>query len=296
MLNNAIYKSGLFLSAGAIEKKAGTTDLEQLGGLAKLMPVTFLTTIVAALSISGVPPFNGFVSKWLVYQGMLEGPSYNVIFLVVAVFGSALTLASFVKVLHSVFLGRRQEKFDGVREAGFTMQVPMIFLAILCIVFGIYAQLPLGRLINPSVAVATGVSIEEMAVSTGTGYWSPVLATVLMFVGLLVGLIIYAFGKTKRVRFDENVWVGGNILDNEEMRIPGTHFYKTVTDDLNPAYSALFRDGRAGAMDAYNIWGRLGNNVVQVLRRLHNGILSTYLSWTIIGLGALTFVLMFFAL
>jgi formate hydrogenlyase subunit 3/multisubunit Na+/H+ antiporter MnhD subunit len=296
MLNNAIYKSGLFLSAGVMEKRAGTTDLGELGGLAKLMPVTFITTIVAALSISGVPPFNGFVSKWLVYQGMLEGPSYNVIFLIVAVFGSALTLASFVKVLHSAFLGRRQEKFDSVREAGFTMQVPMIFLAILCIVFGIYAQFPLEQFITPSVATSTGVTIQEMTVSTGTGYWSPVAATVLMVVGLLVGLIIYAFGKTKKVRIDENVWTGGNIMDNEEIRIPGTHFYKTVTDDLYPAYTALFKDGQKGAMDAYNIWGRLGNNVVQVLRRLHNGILSTYLSWTIIGLGALTFVLMFFVL
>jgi hypothetical protein len=117
-----------------------------------------------------------------------------------------------------------------------------------------------------------------------------------MIVGLLVGLIIYAFGKTNKVRIDENVWTGGNIMDNEEMRIPGTHFYKTVTDDLHPAYSALFRDGKKGAMDVYNIWGKLGNNVVQVLRHLHNGILSTYLSWTIIGLGALTFVLMFFVL
>ncbi len=296
MLNNAIYKSGLFLAAGAIEKKAGTTDLGKLGGLAKLMPVTFLTTIVAALAISGVPPFNGFVSKWLVYQGMLEGPSYNVIFLVVAVFGSALTLASFIKVLHSVFLGRRPEKFDGVREAGFTMQVPMIFLAILCIVFGIYAQLPLEQFIAPSVAGATGVSVEEMTVITATGYWNPVTATVLMAVGIIVGLIIYAFGKTRHVRIDENVWIGGNILENEEMRIPGTHFYKTVTDDLYPAYSALFRDGQTGALDPYNIWSRMGSSLIQVLSRLHNGILSTYLSWTIIGLGALTFVLMFFAL
>jgi formate hydrogenlyase subunit 3/multisubunit Na+/H+ antiporter MnhD subunit len=296
MLNNAIYKSGLFLSAGAVEKRAGTTDLEQLGGLARLMPVTFLTTMVAALSISGVPPFNGFVSKWLVYQGMLEGPGYNIIFLIVAVFGSALTLASFVKVIHSVFLGRRQEKFDGVREAGFTMQVPMIFLAILCIVFGIYAQFPIEQFIAPSVAGSTAVSVHELTVSTASGYWSPVTATLLMIAGLIVGLIIYAFGRTRHVRLDENVWVGGNILDNEEMRIPGTQFYKTVTDDLYPAYSALFRDGEGGALDIYNIWGLIGSNVVEVLRRLHNGILSTYLSWTIIGLGALTFILMFFAL
>jgi hypothetical protein len=172
----------------------------------------------------------------------------------------------------------------------------MIFLAILCIVFGIYAKLPLEKFIIPSVAGSTGVSIQDMTITTASGYWSPVAATVLMAVGLIVGLIIYAFGNTKRVRIDENVWVGGNILGNEEIRIPGTHFYKTVTDDLYPAYSALFRDGQTGALDPYNIWSKIGSSLVQVLSRLHNGILSTYLSWTIIGLGALTFVLMFFAL
>lgn len=296
MLNHAIYKCGLFLSAGSIEKRTGTTDLEELGGLAKLMPVTFITTIVAAMAISGVPPFNGFVSKWLIYQGMLDGPRYNIIFLIVAIFGSALTLASFIKVLHSVFLGRRKEKFDGVREAGFTMQVPMIFLAILCIVFGIYAQFPLKNFILPSFASLTGVGLEDTTVSTATGFFSPVLATVLMIAGVIVGLIIYSFGKIKKVRFVEDVWIGGNVLENEEQRIPGTHFYKTVTDDLKPAYTAIFRDGQEGALDLYNILGKIGYSLVQVLRDLHNGILSTYLSWTIIGLGALTFVLMFFAL
>jgi formate hydrogenlyase subunit 3/multisubunit Na+/H+ antiporter MnhD subunit len=293
MLNNAIYKSGLFLSAGAVEDRAGTTDLEELGGLARLMPLTFLTTAVAALSISGVPPLNGFASKWLVYQGMLEGGGYHVIFLAIAVFGSALTLASFIKVLHSVFLGRRQVRFDGVREPGFAMQVPMLFLAVLCIVFGIWAQLPLERFINPAIAGPTGIDLDELNIVTAVGFWTPATATVLLIVGLVMGLLIYLFGRVRGVRIDENVWIGGNVMDNEEMRIPGTHFYKTVTDDLNPAYSALFRDGENGALDWYNIWGRLGNSLVQVLRSLHNGILSTYLSWAIIGLGILTFVLMF---
>lgn len=294
MLNNAIYKSGLFLSAGAVETKTGTSDLDELGGLAKLMPVTFMTTLVYALSISGVPPFNGFVSKWLVYQGMLEGGGYHVVFLIIAIFGSALTLASFVKVLHSVFLGRRKESFDGVKEAGFVMQLPLIFLAILCILFGVYAKLPLERFINPVISGTPGLTLDEMAVRTGTGFWTPVPATVLMLVGLLVGLLIYLFGKIgKNMRVDENAWIGGNIMDNEEIRITGTHFYKTVTDELNPAYSALFRDGQKGALDIYNIWGKLGGNLVKVLRQLHNGILSTYLSWAVIGLGVLIFILMF---
>ena len=72
MINHAMYKSCLFLTGGAVEKQAGTTDLDKLGGLARKMPVTFVCFFIAAASISGVPPFNGFFSKELVYDAALE--------------------------------------------------------------------------------------------------------------------------------------------------------------------------------------------------------------------------------
>ena len=290
MLNNAIYKSGLFLAAGAVEKRTGTTELGELGGLARLMPVTFITTGITALAISGIPPLNGFVSKWLIYQGMLNGG--YIVFLVVAIFGSALTLASFIKVLHSLFLGRRPERLEGVKEIDFTMQVPMIFLAILCLLFGIFAWYPLAKFILPIVG-GSAVSLAAGEIATTVGFWNPGVATALIVVGGIVGLIIYAVSRMRSVRVDENVWIGGNIMDNEEIRIPGTHFYKTVTDELNPAVAEAFKNGEMGAMDIYNIGGYIGDNLVKVLRDLHNGILSTYLSWCMIGLGVLAFILMF---
>lgn len=292
MLNNAIYKSGLFFGAGAVEKRTGTSELESLGGLAKLMPVTFISMAVAALSISGVPPMNGFASKWLIYQGMLEGK--YVVFLVVAIFGSALTLASFVKVLYSVFLGRRPARFDGIKEVDFTMQVPMVFLAILCILFGIFAGYPIEKFILPSIqADEVSVRMGNIATIPTDGFWSPGAATALIVVGVILGLLIYAFSSMSAYRIDENPWIGGNIMDNEEIRVPGTHFYKTVTDDLSPAVKTLFADGEKGAADAYNIVGKIGDGVVQILRALHNGNLSTYLAWVIIGLGVLAFILIF---
>ncbi|UCF06833.1 MAG: NADH-quinone oxidoreductase subunit L [bacterium] len=290
MLNHAIYKSGLFLGAGAVEKRAGTTELDELGGLARLMPITFVTMIITAFSISGVPPFNGFVSKWLVYQGMLEGG--HLIFLVAAIFGSALTLASFIKVLHSLFLGRRPQRLEKVREVDFSMQLPMVFLALLCVLFGVFARYPLERFIIPVVG-GSEVGLVGGEIATTEGFWSPTLATALIIIGVVVGLIIYAFGRTRKVREDENVWVGGNVMDSEEIRIPGTHFYKTISEEVNPVFSAGFRDGQQGALDFYNVWGRLGMGLVNVLRTVHNGILSTYLSWAVIGLGILAFILMF---
>ncbi|MFH0790794.1 MAG: proton-conducting transporter membrane subunit, partial [Candidatus Omnitrophota bacterium] len=103
MVNNALYKSGLFLTAGAVEKQSGTTDLEELGGIASKMPVTFICFIITAVSISGVPPFNGFFSKELVYDGALER---GWIFYIIAVLGSFFTAASFLKLGHAVFLGK----------------------------------------------------------------------------------------------------------------------------------------------------------------------------------------------
>jgi formate hydrogenlyase subunit 3/multisubunit Na+/H+ antiporter MnhD subunit len=109
MLNNAIYKTALFFSAGSVERSTGTTDVDSLGGLSKTMPFTFIATLIAAFSFSGVPPFNGFFSKWMIYQGIVNTASTNnlwIIWLTAAMFGSALTLASFIKLLYSVFLGQ----------------------------------------------------------------------------------------------------------------------------------------------------------------------------------------------
>ena len=151
MLNNAVYKSCLFLSAGAVEKKTGTTDLEKLGGLSKTMPVVYVSFLIASLAISGVPPLNGFASKWMIYLGVIEagrqGNHLWILWLVAAMFGSAMTLASFMKLVHAVFLGQSStEKHSaGGKEDDYDHVVSHVFLASFCVVFGVFArQIPLG--------------------------------------------------------------------------------------------------------------------------------------------------------
>jgi NADH-quinone oxidoreductase subunit L len=146
MLNHVLYKSCLFLTGGSVERQAGTTDLSKLGGLGKKMPVTFGCFLVAALSISGVPPFNGFFSKELVYDGALES---GTVFYIAAVCGSFLTAASFLKLGHAAFLGKEQPVFSKLKEAPLLMLIPMLTLAGLCILFGVYNPLPLHTLIQP---------------------------------------------------------------------------------------------------------------------------------------------------
>ena len=146
MINHALYKSCLFLTGGAVEKQTGTTDLAKLGGIGIKMPVTFVCFVIAAASISGVPPFNGFFSKELVYDAALER---GTIFYLAAILGTFFTAASFLKLGHAAFLGKRSEQNENVREASLPMLVPMIFIASVCVVFGVWNYLPLNNLIKP---------------------------------------------------------------------------------------------------------------------------------------------------
>ena len=284
MVNHAIYKSCLFLGAGAVEKQAKTTELTKLGGLAAAMPVTFGAMFVASMAISGVPPFNGFFSKWLVYQSLVT--IRQPIFLIAALFGSALTLASFIKVLYSVFWGERPKKLRGVKEVGFLMAWPMVALALLCILFGIVAQFPLRAFIGPVV----GFEFEQAPtrVSMVNALWSPTLATALIIIGLLLGLVIYLMGRIG-ARRRAPAFVGGEKLDTDETRVVGTGFYETIRN--LGIFKGIYGDADRGVFDVYFLGDRFGSLLVVALRRLHDGVLSSYLSWSIIGLGLLVFLM-----
>lgn len=147
MLNNAIYKSLLFLCAGALVYRLGTSKLEKLGGVGDKMPVTTIAFVIGALALSGVPPFNGFASKWSIYlAGIKSGhPSLTV----VAVIVSALTLAYLLKAISSIFLGQRPKELDEAEEAPLGMLIPMVFLASLCIILGVLPQLGM-NIIEPA--------------------------------------------------------------------------------------------------------------------------------------------------
>lgn len=288
MLNHAIYKCCLFLCGGAVEQQAGTAELDKLGGLGKKMSITFTACLIAAMSISGIPPLNGFVSKWMVYQGIIEmggtnsaGAALWPIWLVAAMFGSALTLASFVKILHSVFLSRLPDRLKDVREVGFLQSLPMVILAILCIFFGIFYHIPLKLFIYPALGIEPGTAIF--------GTWESGLATALIIVGVVIGLLILLIGKfTKNVRIVPT-WTCGEAQDNDEMIIPGTHFYKTVSSMklLKPLYAGQEK----GNFDLYDQSGRLGSALTNFLKWMHNGILPVYLTWVTVGLLIILFVI-----
>jgi len=299
MLNNTIYKSCLFLSGGAVEKEAGTTDLEKLGGFGKIMPITFITFLIASLAISGVPPLNGFASKWMIYQGIIKtadnGNHLWIIYLAAAMFGSSLTLASFMKLIHAVFLGQPANKqtrsneiltkaeamINKPRETSPTMWIPQVFLAVLCIIFGVFAyRVPLKMFIFPSL----GEKIEFF------GIWNANLATILIIVGIIMGIIIYLLGTVTRAR-ETKAFIGGEILEEQlNMRVSGTEFYNTIKD-ITPL-DTIYRLAERKVFDIYDIGTKMTFGFNKILRYLHNGILPTYLSWCLLGMIILFYILL----
>lgn len=131
LLNHAIFKSLLFYNAGSVEVALGTRNLKEMGNLTKVMPVSSSTSLIASLSISGIPPFNGFFSKLIIIIAAIEVNAPWVAF--VAILGSLLTLASFMKVQRYGFRG--EKLVEKVQEKiGLNMKLAMITLAVLCLV------------------------------------------------------------------------------------------------------------------------------------------------------------------
>lgn len=142
MFNNVIYKSLLFLCAGAVVYRMGTSKLEDLGGLGREMPITAILFLVGALALAGILPFNGFWSKLMIYGVAFNSPFIlGPILTVIAVIISALTLAYLLKAFSMVFLGTTSMDTSDVKEVPSYIIFPMVILAGLCIVLGVLPQI-----------------------------------------------------------------------------------------------------------------------------------------------------------
>lgn len=279
MINNAMYKSCLFLTGGAVEKQAGTTDLRKLGGIGRNMPITFACFAVSAVAISGVPPFNGFFSKELVYDGALER---NIVFYLMAVVGSFFTAASFLKLGHSAYLGKRSSENEGVREAPAVMLVPMIIIAAFCVVFGLYNALPLNHLIQP---VLGAERLEGHNFAGLPKNWTLVAVTMVVLAGALLNHLMGAKRSGSGIGAVDHIHdapVLSAIYDGAEKRWFDPY-------DIGLKFVSVFSKILWG-IDRIIDWiydgfaVTLTTGLGRTLSRLHNGSYATYLMWSLGGI------------
>jgi NADH:ubiquinone oxidoreductase subunit 5 (subunit L)/multisubunit Na+/H+ antiporter MnhA subunit len=165
-LNHSLFKSMLFYSAGNIYQSTHSVNIERMGGLIKKMPRTALMFLLASLAICGLPPFNGFISEFLIYSGLYGGlgtSSNSTIIIILSISGLALigglAMFCFTKAFGIVFLGTpRHIHTDPIKEAGTQTLLPKYMIAAFIILIGVMPQLFIGLLQNP-VQEFTGLSI-----------------------------------------------------------------------------------------------------------------------------------------
>ena len=151
LFNHALAKGLLFLTSGSVQQATGTRDLDEMGGLAKRMPVTAATHLIGALSISGVPPLNGFWSKLIIIVALVQAG--HPVFAVVAVLASVLTLWYYLLIQRKAFFGKLNEKWAAVKEAPFWMTAATVLLALLCLGIGILFASTVTTWVQPAADV-----------------------------------------------------------------------------------------------------------------------------------------------
>ncbi len=231
VLNHAVFKGLLFLTSGSILYATGTKDLNKLGGLIRLMPVSAVLAGIASLSISGMPPTSGFSSKWsIIVSSLLSGNSASllVLFGIVALFTSAVTLACYVKFFGMAFTSSGAEWNIGrtVREVPRSMLAPKIILAAVCLGQGLLpaASFSLilsafgrseGFLLADSIAAgrsslslsAAGIRLTGLYGLPLNSASTPLLVLLVIGLALAAGTLLRRSGGSREVKAP--TWLGG---------------------------------------------------------------------------------------
>lgn len=300
-MNHTLFKGLLFLCAGAVFYATGSTNLDELGGLSKRMPKTTICFLVGAFSIAGLPPFNGFASKWMIYQATYEkavttGHIGYALVTVVALVVSVMTLASFIKVTQAVFFGQTPLTCRKAKEVPFAMRLPMWIMSVLCLLTGVCYEQVDKYLLTPAVKAAFGATnyIDKMM---GQGYaaaagvsdilvepaklslWNPVLWLILFVIVLAAAGIVIITGKPSR----------GRVLETTSQEVVDGK-YATFFGGEKSTFSQV------GGSDLF--WGfrKDWKGYFKVIEGLHSGVVNDYAMWVVAATACIVLFMFIFVL
>lgn len=251
-LNHSFFKGLLFLAAGNVYLKTHTRNMESLGGLLKSMPLTAAFFLVASAAICGLPPFNGFVSEFLIYFGMIRGlgiESFNaVVFIMFALAALALigtmAILCFTRVFSITFLGMPRTEAAQIKSSpsGRAVIFPMSVLALLIVAVGMFPQLVI-RLVAGPVSQFSGFlpPAEALSVMDILSTVSLVSVTFISAVSLLV-YIKKCFMK-KHARYFET-WGCGYDRPAARMQYTASSYGKPLVSVLGPLFKKVFNIAR----------------------------------------------------
>lgn len=318
MINHAIFKGLLFLTAGAILYTTGTTDLESVSGLGKRMPFTMAMFLFGAAGISGIPPFNGFASKWMIYEAGFTG-SLGIVS-IIAVVVSALTLASFIKVGHSVFFGPIKKEHKNIEDVPTSMKIPMGVLALGIVIFGLFPKVIVNKILIPViksvydltgyVSSALGNTYDSLFVFDGInniefltkGIYNPTNFLIL-FVILLLAILVFVIFKGNNLG-EEIHEKSDNEFDMSIFKKYENHRVNSVNYSEAPLDEACKYDiyvggekgeeVKVGANDLF--WGMKYQlrGYFNSIQKAHNGSVNDYSLWIVATLVIVSVITIIF--
>ncbi len=244
LINHAMFKALLFMGAGSIIFSTHTRNIEEMGGLLKKMPWTGLFFLIGSISISALPPFNGFVSEWLTFQSQLLSLNLtdNIIKITVLFSGAALALtgalaaACFVKAFGISFLALpRSAHAQNAKEVPFTMLAGMGILALLCILLGIlpvyvlpFLDTVTGPLVGASIMkdVVFNLSLATFAPASGSISTSWIILLMFIFLPLIFIFAFLAGGRAQTMKYE--TWGCGQPVSTARNEYTATAFSKPI--------------------------------------------------------------------
>jgi len=288
-LNHAIFKSLLFLGAGAILQHSHEHDLEHMGGLMKRMPYTAWCFLIGCVSISALPPFNGFVSEWLIFQDALQAATLNneimrtlipVAAALLALTG-ALAAACFVKVYGVIFLGQaRTRHVRRAHDPKFGMCLSMGFLAVLCVLFGVLPTFVISGLNIISKQLINAQLPEQQSwlwltpIATKVSSYGPVF----IMAGILLICLIASFGRIKLKTVKP--WDCGYGGINSRMQYSATAFAMPI----NRVFKIILRTDDWIWQYIYLSFDRYSFSLSRIFAKLQGGNVRIYLGYTFVTL------------
>ena len=241
VLNHASYQAALFLTVVAVVYRTGTSDLNRLGGLVTQMPLSFLVMLIGIIGLAGLPPMNGFVSKWMVYRSLLVNG--QPLLFVAAVLGTLGTILSVYKLIHNTFLGQLRMEHREVREAPWSMMAPMLGLSVIVFITGFMPGLIMPWI--ASVQESVGLPAVEYTlggIAFAKGGLDMIWVSGILFYGFGVGAVIFYLlgGKSKRVHQFDN-YAGGHFLSSDVRYHYSNNFYPGLMHLIGTWYRGSFK-------------------------------------------------------
>jgi NADH-quinone oxidoreductase subunit M len=225
----------------AVMYRTGTADLNKLGGLFTRMPISFAVLLVGIISLAGLPPMAGFVSKWLGYRSLIaEGMPF---LFVASVIGTLGTILSVYKLIHNMFLGQLRLEHQHVREAPVSMLAPMLGLSTVIFLAGVFPGPALSWVAEVQRALGLDVVNYTLGgIDSPQGSIDMTWLVGVLFAGFGVGaLVFYGFGgRSRRVHQLDN-YAGGHFLTADVRYQYSDNFYAGLMHLIGGWYKGGFR-------------------------------------------------------